>query len=473
MSDHFQNIKSEAINMATGEIQDEEIKVLSVSDLNGLIKRSMEEQFALVWLKAEISNFKPHSSGHFYFSLKDSKSQISAVMFRGYNTKLNFKPQDGVEVLVRGRISVYEPRGNYQILVEKMEVVGAGSLQKAFEDLKKKLNAEGLFDIAHKKPLPKLPKKIALITSPTGAAVRDMIQVLGRRYKAAEILLIPSLTQGEGAAQSLMKSVELLPKLNCDVAIIGRGGGSIEDLWCFNDEGLARALYQCQTPIVSAVGHEIDFTICDFVCDLRAPTPSAAAEIVSQYVDVIFEEIKNKENALSYYLKNQVSRLRSEVRLISQKLVDPKKKLQDLRLKCDDQIYKITSVVTQQIRIKKMQTQNLKQRLLLTKDFVADLQSQLKNISTRLRPSFKQLFKNKQQAFMGFVELLDSLNPLSILHRGFSITRKNSMQGQIVKDNKDVKINDELWLGFSKGSVKAKVITIEENKSWEQKKKQL
>lgn len=451
----------------TGEIQDEEIKVLSVSDLNGLIKQSMEGQFSLIWLKAEISNFKAHSSGHFYFSLKDNKSQISAVMFRGSNMRLQFKPRDGMEVLVRGRISVYEPRGNYQILIEKMDAVGAGSLQKAFEDLKLKLQKEGLFAAETKKSLPTLPKKIALITSPSGAAVRDMIQVLNRRYKAAHILVIPALTQGEGASQSLIKSVELLPKLNVDVAIIGRGGGSIEDLWCFNDEALARALHKCQTPIVSAVGHEIDFTICDFVCDLRAPTPSAAAELVSKNVESMLESIQAKEKSLLYFFKSHIANLKNNLRFLSHKLIDPKKNLQDLRLKCEDKSEKIVALIQNQLKLKKISNVNLSQRLYHRRFFFKLGAERLNGLQVRLRPSFTNHFKNKKKDFINLVELLDSINPLGILHRGFSIVRRDSVDGKLVTDSKKLNEGDHLWLGLAQGSVKTKVLEIEENKKWQ------
>lgn len=461
------NSQSNLFSQETGEIHDEEIKVLSVSDLNHLIKRSMEDQFSLVWLRAEISNFKAHTSGHFYFSLKDSRSQISAVMFKGSNMRLQFKPRDGMEVIVRGRISVYEPRGSYQILVEKMDAVGSGSLQKAFEDLKIKLQQEGLFAPDKKKPLPKLPKKIALITSPTGAAVKDMVQVLGRRYKAAEILILPSLTQGEGAAQSLIASVQLLKRIHVDVAIIGRGGGSIEDLWCFNDEALARALYECETPIVSAVGHEIDFTICDFVCDLRAPTPSAAAELVSQNVDTLLEELRSKSRTLMSLFKNQMIRRCTQVEHLAQRLVDPKRKLQDMYLKCEEQRQRLLLAMQSQFRARRVHVDGLNNRLRLRRTFSSIKKEQLQSLTQRLKPGFINPLRMKQHKFASLVELLDSLNPLSILHRGFSVVRKESSQGPVLSDAHDVQVGSALWVGLAKGSIKTQVLEIEENDTWQ------
>ena len=255
--------------------------VYSVEQLNITIRQTLEGQLGIVWLQAEISNFKPHSSGHFYFSLKDSKAQISAIMFRGSNSKLKFKPHDGLEVIVRGKITVYEPRGTYQIVCDSMEPVGAGALQKQFEQLKEKLKQEGLFDPLQKKVLPAFPKSIAVVTSPTGAAIQDILNIMSRRAPHVSVTVVPAIVQGAAAAPQICEAFRKAMLLKPDVIIIGRGGGSIEDMWCFNDETLARLIASCDIPVISAVGHEIDFTICDFVADLRAPTPSAAAELVA------------------------------------------------------------------------------------------------------------------------------------------------------------------------------------------------
>ncbi|HWU44750.1 MAG TPA: exodeoxyribonuclease VII large subunit, partial [Bdellovibrio sp.] len=239
-----------------------EPSVLSIEQLNVQIKQLLEGQIGQVWVRGEISNFKAHTSGHFYFSLKDSKSQITAVMFRGHNSRLKFKPVDGMEVLVRARVSVYEPRGNYQLMCEMMEPVGAGALQKAFEQLKAKLKAEGLFEASRKRTLPHFPGHIAIVTSPTGAAIRDMMNVLSRRAKNIQITVVPTIVQGEGAAPQIIEAFKKAIALpDVDVIIIGRGGGSIEDMWCFNDEELARQIAASPIPVISAVGHEIDFTI--------------------------------------------------------------------------------------------------------------------------------------------------------------------------------------------------------------------
>ena len=256
-------------------------KIYSVQEVTAEIKKALDH-FGVLWVQGEISNFKHHTSGHMYFSLKDDRAQLRAACFRNNNLHLKFRPEDGLEVLVRGRISVYEPRGDYQILVESMEPVGLGSLQLAFEQLKQKLRDEGLFDESHKVRLPLLPRKVGIVTSPTGAAIQDILRILDRRNASLDILIYPARVQGAGAAEEIAAGVKYFNgRDDIDVIIVARGGGSMEDLWAFNEEVVARAIYAAERPVISAVGHEVDFTIADFVADLRAPTPSAAAEVVS------------------------------------------------------------------------------------------------------------------------------------------------------------------------------------------------
>lgn len=255
--------------------------IFTITEITKNVRAILEANYADVWLAGEVSNFRNPGSGHFYFSLKDEKAQLAAVMFRGANQKLAFKITDGMELVCHGRMTVYEARGNYQVVIDYCEPKGVGALQLAFEQLKKKLSAEGLFDKKHKKPIPFLPKRIGIVTSGTGAAVRDIINVATRRFPGIQLLVVPVRVQGEGSAQEVAAAINLLNQRNdVDVMIVGRGGGSLEDLWAFNEEVVAQAIFKSQIPVVSAVGHEIDFTIADFVADLRAPTPSAAAEIV-------------------------------------------------------------------------------------------------------------------------------------------------------------------------------------------------
>lgn len=280
--------------------------VLTVSQLNRYVKSRMDadENLYNVFLVGEISNFTNHyKTGHFYFSLKDEEAQIKAVMFRGNAAKVKFRVENGLRVIIRGRVSLYEAAGSYQVFVDDMQPDGTGALQLAFEQLKEKLQSEGLFAEAHKKPIPKYPERIGVITSETGAAIQDILNVLGRRYPLAEVILAPVLVQGEEAPNQLISAVDQFNRLNCaDVLIIGRGGGSAEDLWAFNDEGLARAVYRSNIPVISAVGHETDFTICDFVADLRAPTPSAAAELAVPNIHELYTQL----SVLQTHLQNTV-----------------------------------------------------------------------------------------------------------------------------------------------------------------------
>lgn len=429
--------------------------LLSVEQLNKQIRQIIEGEFPLVWLKAEISNFKAHSSGHFYLSLKDAKSQIRAVMFRGHNSHLKFRPGDGMEVIVRGRVTVYEPRGEYQITIETMEPVGAGALQKAFEQLKTKLKTEGLFDVKRKRPLPRIPKHIALVTSPTGAAIQDMLNVLRRRNPLVRITLVPTVVQGETAAPLIvaaMKTAWSLPDV--DVIIVGRGGGSIEDMWCFNDETLARTVAKSPVPVISAVGHEIDFTICDFVADLRAPTPSAAAELVTTGRDELIGNIQSLEKLLLSHFHKALSSWKHRVVLNAKRLVDPKRRLQDLMQRNDDFMLRLSRAQTNHLKGLRNETRVLAARL-PTPQHILDLRrKEIGNFKTRLTQSFRHLFDTRRSEFREAVALLNTLSPLSTVERGYSITRKG---GKVVSDIKQVKAGDKIEIIVHRGLISADV----------------
>jgi len=394
----------------------EEIKVLSVYELNHAIREQLESEFPLVWLRGEISNFKPHTSGHFYFSLKDSKAQINAVMFKGFNRLLKFKPHDGMEVVVRGKVTVYEPRGNYQIYCELMEPVGQGALQIAYEQLKAKLAQEGLFDAARKRKIPELPSRVALVTSPTGAAIRDMLNVLGRRMKNLDITIFPCAVQGKMAAQEIVRAIELANKLGgYDVMIVGRGGGSIEDLWSFNEEVVVRAIAGSKIPTVSAVGHEIDFTIADFVADLRAPTPSAAAELISKNAGDLMDRLALTLKSLRIQALKKIQLEKQKVASLQRHLVDPRRKLQDLNIKCDD-------------------------------------------LSSRLQNAIQKQLQMKKQVFARWGALLDSLSPLKVLDRGYAIVQNEKQDA--IKDSAQIKKGETVNVRLFKGSFSAKVEDI-------------
>lgn len=408
--------------------------VLTVGMLNKLIRRQLETEFSVVWLKGEISNFKAHPSGHFYFSLKDKDAQISAVMFRGYNAQLRFKPEDGMEVIVRGKITVYEPRGNYQIMCETMEPVGAGALQKAFEQLKRKLHSEGLFDEARKRAIPQVPKHIAIVTSPSGAAIRDILNVLSRRYKAARITLVPATVQGVRATAEIVKAIQLANRLlDVDVLIVGRGGGSIEDMWSFNEEAVARAIAASRVPVISAVGHEIDFTIADFVADLRAPTPSAAAELVaknaSELLLIIHRLERNLAGEFANALRQKVERVRTAHRL----LIDPRRRIEDAILRCDDLIERLERSVLESI-----------DRTRVT----------LEMIDERLSARLLRRIEFARQKFVRVASLLDGLSPLKVLDRGYALV---SYKGKALTSAADVSVGHDVSIRLAMGEIEATV----------------
>ncbi len=392
----------------------------TVTELNNYIKSLFDSNGNLssVTVKGEISNFVAHKSGHLYFSLKDSEGQIRAVMFRSAAARLKFLPESGMKVIVSGSVTVYPRDGSYQLYATAMQPDGIGALYLAYEQLKERLMREGLFDESNKKSIPKFPSKIGVITSPTGAAIRDIINVTGRRYPLADIYLYPALVQGEGAEESLIRGVDFLDKQgNVDVIIIGRGGGSIEDLWAFNSEALARRIYAANTPIISAVGHEIDFTICDFVADLRAPTPSAAAELAVPDFKEILLRIDNCSDRSSYALKRVVERANERfLRVVNSSVLKDHRKL-------------------------------FKPSLLLLDD--------LKGRACR---GMENVFRMSRERFTVNTGKLSGLNPLAVLSRGYSVTE---MDGKSVRNVDDLTIGDTVNVILNNGSFTATVSSVE------------
>lgn len=392
-------------------------RVLSVSQINFYIKSIIENDGSLqfVLVTGEISNLTVHQrSGHIYLSLKDSNSVISAVMFAGNARQLRFRLENGMKVICRGRISVYEPSGRYQLYIEDMQPDGVGALTLAFEQLKKSLAQKGLFDNAHKKPLPKFPKTIGVITSPTGAAVQDITNIIRRRFPSADIVLAPVLVQGESAPEQLVRAVNKFSASKiADVVIIGRGGGSAEDLWAFNDEQLAYAVYNCETPIISGVGHETDFTVCDFVADVRASTPSAAAELA----------VPDRQELMSYYFKQK--------QYISA-MLDRKIKTAQLRLE------------NQQRRIS-ASSPKLK---------AEQLEKQLSAKSEKLTRFMNIYISDKENKLIAAKGKLDGLNPLNVLNRGYAIAEKDE---KIITSSKQLKDGDDFTVILSDGKINAKV----------------
>lgn len=437
------------------ETKSNEPAVLSVEQLNLSVKQILEGQIGQVWVRGEISNFKAHTSGHHYFSLKDSKSQISAVMFRGHNSRLKFKPVDGLEVIARGRISVYEPRGNYQIVCDMMEPVGAGALQKAFEQLKMKLKAEGLFESSRKKAIPAYPRHIAIVTSPTGAAIRDILNVLSRRARGIQVTVVPTIVQGEAAAPQIcaaLKKALALPYV--DAVIVGRGGGSIEDMWCFNDEALARQIAASSIPIISAVGHEIDFTIADFVADLRAPTPSAAAELVAKSSAELVTKIDSMQRMLMLSVQKMLRSLKEKSFGLSKRLVDPQRRLQDLSLRNDDLLTRLELAARRRISDQKHKVELLQEKMGSPQDLIEDRRKELDYLTSQAQKSIFVQLERKQSKLAKMASVLDSMSPLKVVERGYSIVTKNK---EVIKSSTQLKAGDQIDLRLAKGNVVAVV----------------
>jgi exodeoxyribonuclease VII large subunit len=439
-------------------------KILTVSELTLEIKHHLEEGFGEIWVEGEISNFRSPSSGHYYFTLKDGKSQIRAVIFRFMGRYLKFEPQDGLAVICRGKISVYEPRGEYQLILDYMEPKGIGALQLAFEQLKEKLEKEGLFDAVRKKPLPLLPKKIGIVTSPTGAAIRDLLNVIGRRFPNVGILINPVKVQGEGSAQEIASAIyELNTIPEIDVIVVARGGGSLEDLWAFNEEIVARAIDHSSLPVISAVGHEIDFTIADFVADLRAPTPSVAGELVVKDKAELSHLIDSLSSRLSNQMIHFLETVKNQFGFLKKGLPDLRLKISDLQLRIDDLSSRLTPHVLQSLELKKEMLEGRRVRLLLRNPKLK-VGEYLKSVSLcekSLIDSVYLMLNRLRQVLERYLGELDSLSPLSVLQRGYSITRLFPSY-KIVKDNKMVSVGDKVNIVLGKGEIFCQVDKIKD-----------
>ena len=434
-------------------------KIYTVSELTDQIKALLEETFPFIWIIGEISNFKIPLSGHFYFTLKDANSQINAVMFRGQQRQLKFEPEDGMRVTGMGRLSVYEPRGSYQIILEYMEPSGIGALQIAFEKLKARLAQEGLFDDQYKQPIPFLPQKIALITSPSGAVVHDILNIFERRYANVDIRILPVKVQGDGAEDEIVAALELLGQLaDIDAAILARGGGSLEDLQAFNSEAVARAIFACDVPLISAIGHETDYTIADFVADLRAPTPSAAAEMLLPVKNELLQSVRSLSADLQYRMINITERLRRTLVNVRKRLADPRKKSQDWRLRLDDLTARLSRHIRSMIDRKYERLQWRQDKLLLNSPL-----SRIDNAKAKIDKNIDKISelynKNRQFKLARLRELsarLDALSPIAILERGYSITR-TVPDAKIVLDPETVAVHQDLEVIVSRGALICRV----------------
>ena len=489
-------------------MQNSTSNIFTVTQLNYSVRHLLEVELGQVWLTGEISNFSQPVSGHWYLTLKDENAQVRCAMFKMKNLRVNFRPQNGMQVLVRASVSLYEPRGDYQLIIESMQMAGDGLLQQQFEGLKMKLAAQGLFTQEHKKPIPKFVKQVGIITSPSGAALQDILHILNRRDPSLQVVIYPTQVQGKEATQDIIDTIRLAnQRKECDVLIVGRGGGSLEDLWCFNEEMVAYAIYQSELPIISAVGHETDVTIADFVADLRAPTPSAAAELVSrdqqeivrqlQYhlnmVNLAFDRLwaeklsrfqhlnlrlnaqsPAKQLELLHFKLTQIfdrlqGRLGQSLKLKEQKIAQlflrvqakhPSRQLEMQKLHLTQQETRLCKQIEQLFNAKRQKFYFAKQRLdnSTLQHNISRQNQNLQQLSNRLTYLIEKQFNKQQQGFHALCTKLDGLSPLKILGRGYSITQND--QQHVITNTKQITKGDRITTQLVNGQILSEVIAI-------------
>jgi exodeoxyribonuclease VII large subunit len=452
-----------------------ERRPLSVTELTMQVRTALEARFASVWVEGEISNFKMAASGHWYFTIKDEGAQLHAKCFRGVNGRIRFRPSDGLQVRVRGRLSVYEPRGEYELIVEALDPVGAGALRVAYEQMRDRLSAEGLFDEELKRPLPLFPRRIGIVTSPTGAAIRDILTILARRTRTIHVLFAPTRVQGEGAGLEITAAIKLLNDFNeralldgrlgdaIDVIIVGRGGGSSEDLWAFNEEGVARSIRASKIPVISAVGHETDVTISDFAADLRAPTPSAAAELVaaredelSAYVEALTRDLLRSTRTLLVD-----ARLRVQEAAMSTAFDEVRERLHDAKTIVDDAAHRIETLVMRRAQLARRRADSVFCRL-----SPARLGSRVSNAHARfivLRAAHNAAVQSRlddhRTRLQRAAASLDALSPLAVLKRGYALAEDE--RGRLLREASKVQTGDRLRLRLAEGRVLCRVEEVE------------
>ena len=489
-------------------MQNSTSNIFTVTQLNYSVRHLLEMELGQVWLIGEISNFSQPVSGHWYLSLKDENAQVRCAMFKMKNLRVNFRPQNGMQVLVRASVSLYEPRGDYQLIIESMQMAGDGLLQQQFEALKMKLAVQGFFAQEHKKPIPKFVKQVGIITSPSGAALQDILHILNRRDPSLQIVIYPTLVQGKEATQDIIDTIKLAnQRKECDVLIVGRGGGSLEDLWCFNEEAVAYAIYQSELPIISAVGHETDVTIADFVADLRAPTPSAAAELVSRdqqemvrqlqhhlntvnlafdrlWVEKLsrFQHLNLRLNAQSpakqlellHFKLTQIfdrlqGRLEQSLKLKEQKIAQlflrvqakhPSRQLEMKKLHLTQQETRLCKQIEQLFNAKRQKFYFAKQRLdnSTLQHNISRQNQNLQQLSHSLTYLIEKQFTKQQQGFHALCTKLDGLSPLKILGRGYSITQND--QQHVITNTKQITKGDRITTQLVNGQILSEVIAI-------------
>lgn len=444
----------------------EQSEILTVSQLTRKVKGLLEAEVSYVWVSGEVSNWHVSPAGHAYFTLKDKEAQLSGVMFRGKLMHLRFGPEDGLEVIVYGLVTVYEARGAYQIVCDEMQPKGMGALQLAFEKLRRKLEAEGLFDPAHKKPIPLLPRRIGIVTSPTGAAIQDMLNVIARRFANVHVLLHPARVQGDEAAEEIVEGIRALDAWGVDVIIVGRGGGSLEDLWPFNEEVVVRAVFAVSTPVISAVGHEIDFTLTDFAADLRAPTPSAAAELVVQEREALDTRLANLRRRLSQALGRAIERVRHRVTAAKSSYVfrRPEELVRQRRQRVDELRMTSEKTVVERVRAAGARARQASRALALLSPAhqMQRAAERLAVVHRRLLRSSGVLTEQYRARLRSLMAQLHALSPLAILQRGYALAWRLPGR-ELVRDAAELSPGGRIALRFGKGGTIAAVETIEDN----------
>ena len=435
-------------------------QIYSVSQLNRSVRQLLETQLPLLWVEGEISNFARPASGHWYLSLKDDQAQVRCAMFRNANQRVNFQPTNGTQILVRCRAGLYEGRGEYQLIIEHMEEAGTGALQRKFEQLKQQLANEGLFDNQHKQPMPTAVSHIGVITSATGAAIKDILSVLDRRFPAIKVSIFPTAVQGEQAAGQIVDALAMANQQSqCDALIVGRGGGSLEDLWPFNEESVARAIFNSKIPIVSAVGHEVDFTIADFVADLRAPTPSAAAELLSPDGQDLLDQFMGFEILLSEALIRKIRQLEQRADFLQKRLQHPGRKLQQQSQHMAQLRIRLQRAIAAQLQQQRAQMVQLQNKLLgqSPEQTIIHGQQRITQSVKQLMRSMQQQLANKQTKTDQAMHLLDTVSPLSTLGRGYAIIR--DQHNAVIKTVKEVNAGDQLISQIADGEIVVSVNT--------------
>jgi len=435
--------------------------ILQVSELTKKVRFILENELSTLWLTGEISNFVAASSGHWYLSLKDSKSQVRCAMFKGNNRRVRLQPRNGQQVLVRAKVSLYEPRGDFQLIIEQMEDAGEGLLRQQYEQLKNKLNALGVFSQAHKQAIPEHIQSVGIVTSPTGAAVKDILSVLKRRNPNINAIIYPALVQGEYASNDICHAIaQANTRQECDVLIVGRGGGSLEDLWPFNEESVVQAIYDSNLPIISAVGHEIDTTLSDYVADLRAATPSAAAELVASDSNEILDKITTLEQRLSHAISRKKITLQQQQKNLQHRLarVHPEQQLLVQQQKHDELSLRLTNVIQRLMLQSAQQPKQLQQRLqqLSPMKVITAQKNQVKQQEQRLIHAIQNGLQHKQESFVHLIEQIQLVSPLATIARGYSITR--SKDNDVINSISQVTSNDEITVQVTDGKIIARVL---------------